>query len=156
MGEVEVIWDGEHGFTKGSWCMTCLVAFCDGAMAAVDKGQLVSTTWTCARPLTCSQHHILLSKMETDGFEGWTAQRIRNWLDGNSQRVVVNGHTSGGQWVCESQNFLMDKGHLSLLPLNNHTNLPGAGKTDNQCYGNLFRQERQQSAVRGPGSGDAL
>ena len=92
MWDKEEIRDSKHGFIKGRLRLNNLAAFCDGAMALVDKGKASDVIYLDLwKAFDIVLHHILISTLERYGSESWTIQWVRCLFDGRSPSIVASG-----------------------------------------------------------------
>jgi len=82
----------QHGFMKGSSCLTNLISCYDQVTRLVDDGKAVDVVYLDFRKaFNTFPHIILLEKLAADGLDGCTLCWINNWLDGQSTET-------GGEW----------------------------------------------------------
>ncbi|KAK4817907.1 hypothetical protein QYF61_002390 [Mycteria americana] len=82
----------QHGFRKGRSCLTNLISFYDKVTRLMDEGKAVDVVYLdFSKAFDMVSHSILLEKLAAHGLDGCTLCWVKNWLDGQAQRVVVNG-----------------------------------------------------------------
>ncbi|GAB0199181.1 olfactory receptor 10A4-like [Grus japonensis] len=95
----QVIRPSLHGFMKGKSCLTNLI-FYDKVTCLVDKGKAADVVYLdFSKAFDTISHSILLEKLAAHGLDGHTLCGVKNWLDGWTQRIVVNGVKSSWQPV---------------------------------------------------------
>jgi len=87
----------QHGFMKDRSCLTNLISFHDQVTRLVDEGKAVGVIYLdISKAFDTVPHSVLLEKVAAHGLDGCTLRWIKNWLNDQAQRVVVNGVKSTG------------------------------------------------------------
>ncbi|PKU30031.1 rna-directed dna polymerase from mobile element jockey-like [Limosa lapponica baueri] len=95
MKDTQMIRPSQHGFMKGRSCLTHLISFYDKVTRLVDEGKAVDVVYLdFSKASDMVSHGILLEKLAAHGLDGSTLRWVKNWLEGQAQRVVVNGAKS--------------------------------------------------------------
>jgi len=93
--EKKVIRSSQHGFTKGKSCLTNLIAFYDGMTGWVDEGRAVDFVYLdFSKAFNAVSRNILLGKLRKCGLDERSVRWTENWLNSQTQRVVISGTES--------------------------------------------------------------
>ena len=94
----------QHGFMKGRSCLTDLISFYDRATCLLDDGKAVDVVCLdFSKAFDTVSHSIVLEKLTAHGLDRCTLCWVKKWLDGQAQRVVVNGVKSSWRLVTRAQ-----------------------------------------------------
>lgn len=95
-----VICDNQNGFTLGKPCLTntCGLLWWHNCISGQRKSHCIIYLFF-SKAFDTVHHNILLSKLERYGFDRCIVSWMRNCLQDCTQRVVVNGLTSGWRSV---------------------------------------------------------
>jgi len=82
----------QHRFMKGRSCLTNLISFYGQVTRLVDEGKAVDVVYlNFCKAFDTVPHSIILEKPAAHGLDGTALCWIKNWLNGQAQRLVVNG-----------------------------------------------------------------
>ena len=92
---IQGIRPSQHRFMKGRSCLTNLITFYDWVTRLVDEGKAVDVVYLdFSKAFDTVSHSILLGKLAARGLERYTLLWVRNWPEGHTQWVIVNGFKS--------------------------------------------------------------
>lgn len=87
----KLIFDSQHGFSKGRSCLTNLLDFMEDVTKNLDEGKPVDVIYLdFAKAFDKVPYCRLFEKLKAHGIGGQVLQWIERWLSGRRQRVSVN------------------------------------------------------------------
>ena len=93
----------QHGFMKGRSCLANLIFCYDLVNHLVDEGNAVGVVYLkFGKAFDTVSHSILLENLAACGLDIYILCWLKNWLDGQAQKVVVNGVKFRWQLVTNS------------------------------------------------------
>ena len=85
----------QHGFIRGRFCQTNLIAFYDQVTKALDADVAVDVVFLdFSKAFDTVSHPVLIKKLDDCGIGAYTVRWIADWLKGRTQRVVADGSYS--------------------------------------------------------------
>ena len=88
----KLIYDSQHGFTKGKSCLTNLLTFFRKVFEVVDNDENYDVIYLdFSKAFDRVPHQRLLRKIKAHGIEGKVLNWIKSWLTDRTQRVSVDG-----------------------------------------------------------------
>ena len=95
LSQYHLLIDTQHGFMRGRSCLTNLLTYMEGVTRMLDEGKNVDIIYLdFAKAFDKVPHHRLIGKVASMGVEGRVKGWIQQWLEGRTQRVVINGRYS--------------------------------------------------------------
>jgi len=88
-----------HQFMKGRSYLTNIVSFYEQVTWLVDEGTSVDAVYLDFSKVFDTVTHSILEKLAACGLDRYTLCWLKNSLDGQAPRVVVNGDKSGWRLV---------------------------------------------------------
>uniref|UniRef100_A0A8C3CW89 Reverse transcriptase domain-containing protein n=1 Tax=Cairina moschata TaxID=8855 RepID=A0A8C3CW89_CAIMO len=87
----QAITPSQHGFMKGRSCLMNLISY-EKMTRLVDEGKAVDVVYLdFSKAFDTVSHSILLKQLSACGLDWHMLHWVKNWLDSQAQRVVVNG-----------------------------------------------------------------
>ncbi|PKU44435.1 reverse hypothetical protein [Limosa lapponica baueri] len=87
-------------FTQPAWVHEREICFYDHVTCLLDQGKAVDIVYLdFCKAIDTNPHSVLLRKLANHGIDKCILHWVKNWPDGRSQKVVINGVKSGWQPV---------------------------------------------------------